>query len=105
MRNLPEKARIKCLAYLTQLENLGHEVRRPVADYLRDGIFELRPSYQGVHYRILYFFSNVASKRVIVVSHGLVKEGVVPPAEIERAIERKKWFEAGPERHSFQPKR
>ena len=38
-----------------------------------------------------------------VVSHGLVKEQAVPDAEIDRAIERKRRFEANPERHSFDP--
>jgi hypothetical protein len=37
-----------------------------------------------------------------VVSHGLVKERIVPPKEIERAVERKKKFEANPARHTYQ---
>ena len=49
LRTLPVKAQIKCLAYLSQLESRGHELRHPVADLLRDGIYELRPSYAGVH--------------------------------------------------------
>jgi hypothetical protein len=52
---LPAKVRAKCLAHLKRLEDLGHELRRPEADYLRDGIHELRASLGGVHYRILYF--------------------------------------------------
>jgi len=43
---LPDKARLKCLARLQRLEMLGHELRRPEADYLRDGIYELRASFQ-----------------------------------------------------------
>ena len=58
LRTLPVKAQIKCLAYLSQLEDRGHELRRPIADMLRDGIYELRPSYAGVHYRILYFLQE-----------------------------------------------
>jgi phage-related protein len=76
----------------------SHELRRPLADLLRDGIHELRPSYQGVHYRILYFFSG---KDVVVVSHGLKKEGEIPAVEIIRAIERKRKFEANPQAHTF----
>lgn len=98
--NLQAKVRDKCLARLARLEQLGHELRRPEADYLRDGIYELRASHQGVQYRILYFFSGQAS---IVVSHGLVKERVVPPTEIERALSRKKRFLADPAAHTFQP--
>jgi hypothetical protein len=78
----------------------GHELRRPVADFLRDGIYELRPSYQGVHYRILYFFTG---RSVAVLSQGITKEGAVPDVEINRAIERKKRFEADPKAHTYQP--
>lgn len=72
-------------------------MRRPIADFLRDGIYELRPSCEGVHYRILYFFSG---KDVVVLSHGIIKEGAVPGVEIDRAVERKKKFQADPKAHS-----
>jgi phage-related protein len=103
------KAQAKCQAYLSQLEEAGHELKRPIADYLREGIHELRPSYQGVHYRILYFFAAQGRKsgertRVVVVSHGVVKQRAVPPSEIDRAVERKLKFEADPERHTFDPR-
>lgn len=109
MKKLPAKVQDKCQAYLGQLEDFGHELRRPVADYLRDGIHELRPSYQGVHYRMLYFFpkregSSVQGPKAVVVSHGFVKEGVVPDAEIDRAVARKRAFEVNPERHTFRPR-
>jgi phage-related protein len=106
---LPRKARAKCQVYLLHLEELGHELKRPVAAYLRDGIHELRPSYQGVPYRLLYFFAGpgkgkaAEETRIVVVSHGLVKEQAVPDAEIDPAIERKRRFEAHPERHTFNP--
>jgi phage-related protein len=78
----------------------GHELRRPAADFLRDGIYELRPSYQGVNYRILYFF---AGKNVVVVSHGLKKESEVPAVEIRRAIDRKEKFDADRAAHTYKP--
>ena len=34
------------------------------------------------------------------MAHGIVKEGTVPPKEIDRAIERKKRFEANPAKQS-----
>lgn len=68
--------------------------------YLRDGIYELRRSYQGVNYRILYFYSG---KDVAVLSHGITKEGAVPDVEINRAIERKKRFEDDPKAHTYKP--
>ena len=97
---VPEKAQVKCLARLKRLEELGHELRRPDADLLRDRIYELRIGLQGINYRILYFFHG---KDVAVVSHGLTKERRVPPREIDLAVERKKKFEANPARHTFQP--
>ena len=36
-----------------------------------------------------------------VVCHGLVKERVVPPREIDHAVERKKRFEANPAKHTY----
>ncbi len=95
---LPTKAVLKCQARLQRLEQLGHELRRPEADYLRDGIYELRASYQGVHYRMLYFFHG---RMAVVVSHGIVKERAVPPREIDLAVRRKVKFEADPRQHTF----
>ena len=96
---IPTKAQLKCLAKIERLKQEGHELRRPEADLLRDKIYELRSSLQGVHYRILYFFhGNVAA----VVSHGIVKEHRVPPVEIARAIERRKNFETNPKAHTFE---
>jgi hypothetical protein len=94
------KVQKKCLMFIAQLEMLGHELRRPVADFLRDGIYELRPTYQGVTYRILYFFSG---RDVVVLSHGITKTDAVPDVEINRAIERKKRFEADPKVHTYRP--
>ena len=56
LRSLQPKARSKCVVKIERLAALGHELRRPEADYLRDKIYELRIGLQGVNYRILYFF-------------------------------------------------
>ncbi len=101
LKVLPTKVIQKCVAKLGRLEQLGHELRRPEADYLRDEVYELRASYQGVHYRMLYFFYG---REVVIVSHGLVKEKAVPPREIDLAVKRKRSFEAKPDRHRFKPK-
>ncbi len=95
--SIQKKAAAKCLARLKRLEELGHELRRPEADYLRDGICELRVGLQDTHYRMLYFFHG---RTAAVVSHGLVKERAVPPAEIDRAVQRKRQFENAPQAHS-----
>ena len=97
---LPMKVQTKCTERIDRLGELGHELRRPEADFLRDGIHELRASYQGVHYRMLYFF---AGKAVVVLSHGLTKEREVPPREIDQAVERKQMVEADFEKFTFRP--
>ena len=99
---LPQKARVKCLVRPKRLEDLGHELRRPEADYLRDGIYELRASLQGVHYRMLYFFHGRAA---VVLTHGVVKEREVPAKEIGKAIQAKAAFERDPTAHTFKPGR
>ena len=93
---LPVKAQIKCLHAVERLRDMGHELRRPQADYLRDGIYELRVGLQGIHYRMLYFFHG---RSVAVIAQGLIKARAVPPEEIDRAILRKRRFEASPELH------
>ena len=56
------KGYTNCVARIQQLSSRGYELRRPAADYLRDGIYKLRAKHVRVQYRILYFFSgqNVA---------------------------------------------
>jgi len=75
----------------------GPRVAAARGGFLRDGVYELRVSLQGVQYRVLYCFHGAIAA---VVSHGLIKERVVPPKEIDRAIARKKRFTANPERHT-----
>jgi phage-related protein len=94
--SIPPKASDKCIIRLERLAALGYEMRRPEADLLRDGIYELRVVFQGVHYRMLYFFHGNAA---VVVSHGLKKERAVPAVEIERAIQRRSVYFANPEAH------
>ena len=93
------KAPDKCYLRLERLREMGHELRRPEADFLRDGIYELRASLGGVHYRILYFFHGSVAA---VVSHGLAKERVVPAKDIDRSVERKRQFEANPAKRTYE---
>jgi len=86
----------KCRSYVARLAEYGHELRRPTADYLRDGIYELRFSYLGVNYRILYGF---VGKDVVLISHGITKERRVPFAEIDRAVERLNKYIGDPEKY------
>jgi hypothetical protein len=99
LAQLPQKARLKCRARIKRLAELGHELRRPEADYLRDGIYELRVAMRGVNYRMLYFFDG---QLAAVVSHGIVKERLVPPKDIATAVARKVQFERHPDRHTYE---
>ena len=93
---LSEKAQDKCRVKIERLGELGYELRRPEADYLRDGIYELRVRFRSVNYRMLYFFHG---REAVVISHGIVKERLVPPDEIELALRRRRRFESDPARH------
>jgi phage-related protein len=93
---LDRKARVKALARITLLRTFGYALRRPTADYLRDGIYELRMSHMKVQYRILYFFNG---STVIVLSHGIRKLQLVPPLEIQKALDRKLKYESSPKEH------
>ena len=93
---LPEKVQDKCLVKIQRLEEQGYELRRPEADSLRDGIHELRVAFRGRQYRMLYFFHGQQA----VISHGLIKESVVPSQQIDLAIGRKVRFESDPMKHT-----
>ena len=88
----------KCYLRLERLRELSHELRRPEADFLRDGIYELRISFRGFQHRILYFFHG---RVAAVISHGLVKDKEVPPAEIDCALARKRRFERDPQANTY----
>lgn len=76
------RAAIKCTIRLELLRDKGSELRRPYADYLRDGIYELRLEFGGVNYRILYFFYGAD---IVVVTHGVTKEAKVPDRQGNRS--------------------
>lgn len=95
---LPPKVRVKCLARTERLAEEGHQLRHPEADYLRDGIYELRVSFQRIQYRILYFFQD----KHAIISHGLMKQRRIPSKEIDLALERKARFVADPLKHTFE---
>ncbi len=98
MDALPAKVQDKCVVKIERLRELGHELRRPEADLLRNGIYELRVGREGMNYRILYFFHG---RVAAVLAHGIVKEREVPAKDIGRALERKRLFEQDPERHTY----
>jgi phage-related protein len=104
-RSVPRVAAVKLLERIERLELLGHELRRPESDLLRDGIHELRVKHMRVNYRLLYFFDHWQAsgepERVAVIAHGLTKEREVPDRDIEIAIRRMKSFQADRAAHTF----
>src|SRR5262249_20823808 len=76
---LVPKARLKILIRLERLRELGHELRRPEADLLRDNIHELRISLNHVQYRILYAFhtemQTVRGAEAKTIKKGSTKKG------------------------------
>ena len=97
LEKLPDRAYVKGFVRIERLAELGHELRRPEADYLRDGIYELRWALGHVPYRLLYFFHG---REAIVLAHGLTKEGKVPDRDIDTAVARKAAFLRNPEEHT-----
>ena len=98
LRTRNPKAYAKCVVRVRRLVELGHELRRPEADLLREGIYELRARLGTVNYRILYFFHG---RNVAVLAHAMTKENEIPAVEFNRAVERKRAFEGSPAAHTF----
>jgi phage-related protein len=93
------KGYANCVAQIKQLATNGYELRRPAADYLTEGIYELRAKHIHVQYRILYFFSG---QNVAILAHAIIKEqDAVPAIDIERALRRKHLFIKNPDIHTY----
>jgi phage-related protein len=86
---LPLRDQAKVLAYLDELKKQGHNLRRPMADYLGDRIYELRPGDN----RIFYFFFL---KDNAVLLHALRKKtDKIPPGDLGLCLKRLKQVEWG----------
>ncbi len=79
----PNNPYAKCVAAIRRLQTLGHELRRPHADILRENIWELRWRVKTVQYRILYTF---VARNTALLLIGCTKEKVVPPKLITKAV-------------------
>ena len=96
LRDRDQRAHARCMARVERLAELGHELRRPEADYVCDGIYELRARRGRVNYRILYFFLG---RGMAVLAHALTKEDAIDPADVERALARRALAAQDPFRH------
>lgn len=87
----------KCLFLLELLEEFGHELRRPRADLLRDGVYERRTEVRNVSYRLLYGF---VGKNIAVIAHALTKQAKVPDRDIDLAANRLALVRQSPQKHT-----
>lgn len=88
LRGLPPDEKKKAYAYIAALWALGHALRRPMADYVTQGLYELRPKAS----RIFYFF-YLGNSAVLV--HAIRKRGdKLPEKDIRLALKRKAQAEA-----------
>jgi phage-related protein len=93
------KGYANCVAKIRQLASTGYELRRPTADYLRNGIYELRAKHIHVQYRILYFFDG---QNIAILAHAITKDtDQVPSADIDKAIRRKHLFKKNSTIHTY----
>ncbi|HSV16354.1 MAG TPA: type II toxin-antitoxin system RelE/ParE family toxin [Tepidisphaeraceae bacterium] len=105
-----QKVQDKIFDAVTRLEALGFELRRPEADLLRDGIYELRVKKGHVNYRPLYFFDDETDpktrkliRRRAVIAHGCTKKGRVDATDIDLAIRRRTNYLANRRDHTYVP--
>lgn len=87
MQGLTKKEQMKVRAYMRILKEYGHALRRPIADYLGEGIYELRPQA----HRVFYFFFL---KDSAVLLHMLRKKtDKIPLNDINICLKRKREVE------------
>ena len=87
LESLSIKERAKIFASidkLIELKNHGIQPKENLSKHLKDGIFELRVSFENRIARSLYFYE---SHRQIIFTHGFIKKSQkTPKSEIEKAL-------------------
>ena len=84
---MPLDEQAKVFAYIDELRKQGHNLRRPLADYVHDGIYELRPKSN----RLFYFFFL---RENAVIVHAIKKKTYeIPKKDIELCVKRKRYIE------------
>ncbi|MFA5140747.1 MAG: type II toxin-antitoxin system RelE/ParE family toxin [Elusimicrobiota bacterium] len=84
--------RVKIGRALQYLEDAGYAAKRPLAEHLGGGIYELRAAIERHQHRPLYFFHG---RSLIVVANAFLKKGEkVPQSEADLARRRRAdWLE------------
>jgi phage-related protein len=68
---LSDKARAKCLAYISRLEVDGPQLPASIATTVRGKIWELRPGWSGNEYR--FFYGAFMGQRFVIL-HAVQKK-------------------------------
>lgn len=98
LKKQSEQVQNKSREMVALLAERGHELRRPHVENVGGGIYELRVIVRRVQHRILYAF---VGHHMVLLTHGLTKTDIVPPIEIERAIEFREKFVNDPKFHTY----
>lgn len=86
LRKLTDAEQQKIFAYVSLLQEKGEELRRPMADYVGDKLYELRPK----SHRVLYFF--MLKDYAVIVHLFRKKTERLPNAEKRIALSRMEDF-------------
>ncbi len=83
IEDLPVEDAKEIVASVAALREVGNRARRPLADYLEDGIYELRARRLKKQFRVLYTF---AGRQTILLLTGFIKKSkAVPASKIKKA--------------------
>lgn len=86
LRSRNRKAWLKCLSYVQLLAEQGLGLPRQYSAHLAGDVWELRPEYGNVEYRLLYGSIGPGDFGLV---HVLIKKGdKVPPRDIDMAADR-----------------
>jgi phage-related protein len=93
---------VRCVTRIRRLAKEGHELGRPEASYLQDGIHTLQVRWGGRNYRILYFFYR---QDVAVLTQAFRKKAELTEREIDQAVRCRAAFRRDPARHTYREER
>ena len=83
---LSDKARAKCLAYISRLEVDGTQLPASIAAKVRGKIWELRPEWSGNEYR--FFYGAFLGQRFVILHAVQKKTQKLKEKDIELAEKR-----------------
>ncbi len=93
----PRQVQEQAQSRIQLLAERGHQLHRPYAGYLGDGLYELRWHARRVQYRLLYGFHG---RGVTILLHACTKERAIRRSDLVRAQERYRQFLADPTVHT-----